>query len=108
MKRRHFLHQSGLLGASLLASTSLPLLAGCAPATNIRSGLSRRYAAPDTSFTAGACGLPPVQVSPEREIRTVVGLRPYRPSGFVVRAEKLDDTLVVHNYGHGGSGITLS
>jgi len=38
----------------------------------------------------------------------VVGLRPYRPSGFVVRAEKLDDTLVVHNYGHGGGGITLS
>src|SRR5262249_48389586 len=27
---------------------------------------------------------------------------------FVVRAEKLGDTLVVHNYGHGGAGITLS
>lgn len=25
-----------------------------------------------------------------------------------MRTEKLDDTLVVHNYGHGGSGITLS
>jgi D-amino-acid oxidase len=52
--------------------------------------------------------LPPVHVSADREIRTVVGLRPFRPSGFVVRAEKLDDTLVVHNYGHGGGGITLS
>jgi D-amino-acid oxidase len=52
--------------------------------------------------------LPPVHVSADREIRTVVGLRPYRPSGFVVRAEKLDDTLVIHNYGHGGGGITLS
>jgi len=49
-----------------------------------------------------------VHVSADREIRTVVGLRPFRPSGFVVRAEKLDDTLVVHNYGHGGGGITLS
>ena len=55
-----------------------------------------------------ACGLPPVHVDESREIRTVVGLRPYRPSGFVVRAEKLNDTLVVHNYGHGGGGITLS
>ena len=49
-----------------------------------------------------------MRVSPDREIRTVVGLRPFRPSGFVVRAEKFGDTLVVHNYGHGGSGITLS
>ncbi len=37
-----------------------------------------------------------------------MGLRPFRPSGFVVRAEKLDDKVVVHNYGHGGAGITLS
>jgi D-amino-acid oxidase len=41
-------------------------------------------------------------------IRVVVGHRPYRPSGFVVRGERLDDKLVVHNYGHGGAGITLS
>lgn len=52
--------------------------------------------------------MPPVHVSQDREIRTVVGLRPFRPSGFVVRAEKLGDTLVIHNYGHGGGGITLS
>jgi D-amino-acid oxidase len=49
-----------------------------------------------------------VLVSPDRVIRTIVGLRPFRPSGFVVRAEKLDDKLLVHNYGHGGAGITLS
>jgi D-amino-acid oxidase len=49
-----------------------------------------------------------VQVSEDRIIRTVVGLRPFRPSGFVVRAEKIGDKTVVHNYGHGGGGITLS
>jgi len=38
----------------------------------------------------------------------VAGLRPFRPSGFVVRADKLDDRLIVHNYGHGGAGITVS
>src|SRR5581483_7758762 len=32
--------------------------------------------------------------------------RPYLPSAFVARAEQLDDTIVVHNYGHGGAGIT--
>jgi len=52
--------------------------------------------------------LPRVDVRPELEIRTVVGLRPYRPSGFVVRAEKVGDKLIVHNYGHGGGGVTLS
>lgn len=52
--------------------------------------------------------LPKVNVSPDREIRTVVGLRPFRPSGFVVAAQKFDDKLVVHNYGHGGGGVTLS
>jgi len=41
-------------------------------------------------------------------IRTAVGLRPFRPSGFVVRGEKLGDKTVIHNYGHGGAGITLS
>ena len=52
--------------------------------------------------------LPKVNVSPAREIRTVVGLRPFRPSGFVVAGQKFDDKLVVHNYGHGGGGVTLS
>ena len=54
------------------------------------------------------CNLAPVLVSPDREIRTVVGLRPFRPSGFVVKADKLGEKLIIHNYGHGGAGITLS
>jgi glycine/D-amino acid oxidase-like deaminating enzyme len=58
---------------------------------------------------AGAAGcFPPVDVSASRVIRTVVGLRPYRASGFVVRAEQVGKTRIVHNYGHGGAGITLS
>jgi len=38
----------------------------------------------------------------------MAGLRPYRRSGFVVRAEPLGEKRLVHNYGHGGGGITLS
>jgi glycine/D-amino acid oxidase-like deaminating enzyme len=44
----------------------------------------------------------------EEVIRTRVGLRPYRASGFVVRSEKVGETQVIHNYGHGGGGITMS
>lgn len=38
----------------------------------------------------------------------MAGLRPYRASGFVVRREQLGGKALIHNYGHGGAGITLS
>ena len=60
----------------------------------------------------GAAGLsvhlPTVHASWDRVIRTTVGLRPHRPSGFVLKAQKLDAKTVIHNYGHGGSGHSLS
>ena len=108
MNRRQFLGQTARAGAALASLAPLALLTACAPKRARIAAPSRAYGAPDTSFTAGACNLPPVRVSEDREIRTVAGLRPYRPSGFVIRAEKLDDTLVIHDYGHGGGGITLS
>jgi D-amino-acid oxidase len=38
-----------------------------------------------------------------------VGLRPFRKSGICLRADRLrDGRTVIHNYGHGGSGFTLS
>jgi glycine/D-amino acid oxidase-like deaminating enzyme len=52
--------------------------------------------------------LPKVNVTPERVIRVDVGLRPYRPPGFRVEREALGDKALIHNYGHGGGGITLS
>ena len=56
----------------------------------------------------GPLRLPPVRASWDRVIRTTVGLRPHRPSGFVLRADKLNDKMLIHNYGHGGSGMSLS
>ncbi len=47
-------------------------------------------------------------IGPEQVVRVSVGLRPYRPSGFVVRGERMGDKLIIHNYGHGGGGITMS
>jgi len=80
----------------LIASAAAMALPACS-ATTVRP----RLAGPTRC-------LPAVNVSPARVIRTVAGLRPYRPSGFVVRGEALGDKRLVHNYGHGGSGITLS
>ncbi len=52
--------------------------------------------------------LVPVKLDADRVIRIVVGLRPYRRTGFVLRAERSGDKLLVHNYGHGGGGFSLS
>jgi len=47
-------------------------------------------------------------LSPAFFDRSVVGLRPGRIGGFKLATEKLGEKLVVHNYGHGGDGYTLS
>src|SRR5262249_57557368 len=57
--------------------------------------------------TEGVKPLRRVDVAEDRITRKVAGLRPFRPSGFVVRAEALGDKTVIHNYGHGGCGETL-
>ena len=61
-----------------------------------------------TRRVSGCTPLAPVLADESRVIRTMAGLRPYRRSGFVVRAEQLGEKRLVHNYGHGGAGITLS
>ena len=76
------------------AAGSAALLSGCATVG------TRRY--------TGCTPLPPVDADQSRVIRTAAGLRPYRRAGFVVRREQLGDKALVHNYGHGGGGITLS
>jgi glycine/D-amino acid oxidase-like deaminating enzyme len=50
----------------------------------------------------------PVRVSRDRIIREIVGLRPFRPEGFVVEGQRVGNKVLIHNYGHGGAGITLS
>jgi D-amino-acid oxidase len=52
--------------------------------------------------------LPPVDASWDRVVRTTVGLRPYRAGGFVVRAEQIDAKTIIHNYAHGGAGMSLA
>jgi glycine/D-amino acid oxidase-like deaminating enzyme len=86
-----------LIGSAALAALGAAL-PGCATTPAGRAG---------PAAAAGSC-LPPVKVSHDRIIRTLVGLRPYRNAGFVVREEALGAKRLVHNYGHGGAGITLS
>ena len=85
-----------LLDRRTFTAGSAALLTGCATA----GGRPRTF--------ANCTPLARVIVDESRVIRTMAGLRPYRRSGFVVRAEQLGEKRLVHNYGHGGGGITLS
>ena len=90
-----------------LLQTSLALgglgLAGCATGPRAEAprfaGLSVQDIPPR---------LAPVRAHADRLFDITVCLRPFRAQGPRIEAERLGDTLVVHNYGHGGSGWSLS
>ena len=51
--------------------------------------------------------LPPPDLRPSQEVGFNTGLRPYRFGGIRVEAEHVKGKIVVHNYGHGGGGVSL-
>ena len=83
------LNRRGLLQTSLAAA-----LAGCSTK-------------PDSSFEPAA-PLAPIRARTDRIFDIAVCLRPFRPAGPRVETERLGNVLIVHNYGHGGSGWSLS
>jgi len=50
----------------------------------------------------------PLKLTEDRLMRITVCTRPFRTMGPRLEADRLDDKLIVHNYGHGGSGWSLS
>src|SRR3954449_5314216 len=63
---------------------------------------------PNVTARRPPVSLAPVKAAWDRVIRTTVGLRPHRDAGFVLKTDKLDDKLLIHNYGHGGAGMSLA
>jgi len=82
------------LGAGALLAT-----AGCAPATH---ALKPDY---PRAYSRNPWAAP--RISMDAVIRVIVGHRPYRPTGFRVEREQIGDKIVIHNYGHGGGGLSL-
>ena len=88
MNRRHFISAAALTGMGAASA-----MASCAtkPSTN-------------TTYHS----IPKLKLSLDRIVKETVGLRPFRASGPRIAKEELGSKTIVHNYGHGGSGWSLS
>ena len=94
-RRRDFLE---LLGLPVLAALGA---SAC-------DGRTRPYVVDRGGMRGGVRRFVPVSVDPGRLVRSTVGLRPYRSGGFRLESERLDGKQLIHLYGHGGGGMTLS
>lgn len=99
MNRREFL-QATTVSAALLGA------GGCARRLNLAS--ERVVGAPALPFYDAVPQLVPIRANTDRLFKITVCLRPFRAQGPRLDVEKVGDKIVVHNYGHGGSGWSLS
>ena len=51
---------------------------------------------------------PDFSFDPDAPGACIAGLRPYRNGSYRLEAETMPGKFIIHNYGHGGAGITLS
>ena len=82
----------------VLAGLGMAGLSGCAPVQApalVRPGFVRP-------------SLAPLETDPSLISRITVCTRPFRPAGPRIEAEAFGGKRLVHNYGHGGSGWSLS
>ncbi len=90
-----------ILRSSLGAAAMMGLQACAATAKTSRAGR-----APLVSSKRAA--LAPMRITPDQIVDVKCCLRPLRAAGPNLGVEKAGGALVVHNYGHGGSGWSLS
>jgi glycine/D-amino acid oxidase-like deaminating enzyme len=101
-------HRRRLLqGSATLGGLGLFGLGGCAVTGAPLAGTSTGAMgapAPSRSYTP----LAPVRADRDRIFDVTVCLRPFRAAGPRLDTEEIGEAFVVHNYGHGGSGWSLS
>jgi glycine/D-amino acid oxidase-like deaminating enzyme len=87
------------------AGLGLTSLGGCVTAAG---GAVAVGATPRPAAGGDYIDLQPIRASADRIFDLTVCIRPFRAVGPRLDAETIGDTLIVHNYGHGGSGWSLS
>src|ERR1700761_2447184 len=99
MNRRSFLQSS-----AALAGLGAAGFTGCAK----KQVAASVPGAPALPFYDAVGPIVPIRADIDRIFRITVCLRPFRAAGPRQDVERLGDKYVVHNYGHGGSGWSLS
>ncbi len=99
MNRRFFLQ-----GSAAFAGCNAVGLTGC-----VKKPVAASIpGAPSLPFYDALGPIIPIRADADRIFRITVCLRPFRAAGPRLDVERLGDKVVVHNYGHGGSGWSLS
>src|SRR6516225_4217085 len=104
MQRRHFLRHAG----ATLALASTGGLAACAKQTVAPTAPAAAAVPPSAFLRPAGVELAPVKAQTDRITGVYVCTRPFRAAGPRIEMERLGHKTVVHNYGHGGSGWSLS
>ncbi len=76
--------------------------------TVLRGALGAGLLGPPVAAQAQTSDLVRVRIDPAAVYRTTVCLRPFRGAGPRIEAQRLGRKIIVHNYGHRGSGWSLS
>ena len=92
--RRNFLNKATMAGISLGA-------AACTPR-------ALRLAEKQLNIRYSSAYLPKLRIAMDRVVKETIGLRPYRSVGPRIERDDLGSKTLMHNYGHGGSGWSLS
>ncbi len=91
---------------SLLIGAGAAVLSGALQGCTL--GSARRQAGEPAATSPLLPSLPPPRATPDRITRITVCTRPFRAAGPRLDVERIGSRTVVHNYGHGGSGWSLS
>jgi D-amino-acid oxidase len=116
MNRRDFLQGSGAfagLGAMGLSGcekhvAAPSVAAASAPALPAATALLGSSGTSTLPLYDAVGPIVPIRADMDRIFRITVCTRPFRAAGPRQDVEKVGDKVVVHNYGHGGSGWSLS
>ena len=109
MQRRDFLRNAGVAAAALASGAVLANeTTGKRSAMAVTPAGTAIDAPPAPPAFAAAPPLAPIRASADRIIAINVCTRPFRAQGPRIEAERIGRRTVVHNYGHGGAGWSLS